>query len=514
MGTTIANSNAATKAEIRALVEDPIPTIDPKQIRSTVDNYQLCTVPTYPAEDDKVVHPCVIYLPTPVSGYRWWMVATPYPTTDPSDYENPSIYVSTDGLTWSDPTGNNPIVPKPAGAGDYNSDPFIWYDETDLKFYVVYREYISTGFGIENLRLVSSTDGLTWTSPVTIYTTTADLYRLVSPSVNKKSDGTWIMHCVDTLTSPKEITYQTASTLTGTWSDPTACTYTMPPGSITDCWHPEIRLTKADQYLGCIQIKDSGGGPIYMISSSDGITFLFGAQLTGNLADYKSSFVQLSNSRAYLFRGNISSRDIYRVNLNAEKEAYNLAHAAGVLNSVTLASNAIAGFEVADKFGRSDNPSTPGTTDSGTAWTVESGTLGILSNQLYAPGAGNNKCTVPHTSGNIEIYTEVAVKTQEAWIMCRYQDASNFWRFCGATSGSFRIQQIIAGGVGVSYSITYTVNNGDKVIIRIYGDDFGVLINGVPLFGFSDSSFSAARKCGLQLSDTTGRFSDYYVRDI
>lgn len=511
---TIANSNAATKAEIRALTEKPSNYLDVKQVRSSIDAAKLCTVPTYVVGDDDVVHPCVIYLETPVSGYRWWMVATPYSSGAEAETENPSIWVSSDGETWSDPTGNNPVVPWPGGASDNNSDTFIWWDDDDAKFYVVYREYISSGLGLENLRLIESTDGLTWTSPLTIYATTANINRPSSPSINKKPDGTYIMHTVDTSSTPKVIQYQTCATLTGTWTDPTTCTYVMPPGGEVDCWHPEIRLTDVGQYLGCIQIDDSSGGPIYMITSDDGITFTFGAKLTVNDQDYKSSFVQLSNSKAYLYKGNIQSRDVVRMVLTMDREAYYLSRAYSLLNSVELATDSLAGFVHADKFQRADNASTPGTADSGTAWTVESGTMGILSNALYAPVGGNSKCTLPLTNRDSEVYCKASVYSQNLWIIFRYQDGSNFWRLGGKTSGTLRLDVIISGAVAQQWTVSMAIANNDAFGIRLIGDDIGILLNDLPLLTLNDSRLNGNLKAGVQMSDGTERVTHFFIKSL
>lgn len=505
---TIANSNAATKAEIRALTKKPATFLDVTNVRPTTDGYATCVVPTYIGGDDEVVHPSVIYLETAISGYHWWMAATPYSGAS-SATENPSIFASLDGITWVDP-GTNPVVAYPGGT-NYNSDTFLWWDNDAGLLRLIWRQYAPPN---EHIKLISSADGITWTAETTLWTSLASAYRCVSPSINKLSDGTYIMHSVDILLTPYQLVYQTAATLTGTYSNPVPCTYAMPPGGETDVWHPEVRLTDAGQYLGCIQVDDSSGGPIYMLSSVDGINFTIGSQLSARNTDYKSAFVRLSDTTGVLYLNNIGVRSIIKHGLVFDKEKHQLAIASARINSVALATAGIAGFVHADKFARADNPSSPGTTDSGTAWTVESGTLGIISNELYAPSVANNKCTLTHDSGNIEIFSKLTAVAGDCYIIFRYQDASNFWRLHGK-AGSFHVQAIVAGGIANQYDIgQITLVDNDEFVVRLLGNQISILLNEIPVFSLRDSRFEMARKAGLQISDTIARVSDFYIREL
>ena len=62
----------------------------------------------------------------------------PTPTRTPSN-KNPSLYVSQDGVSWSAPPGIvNPLIPKPALARRYNSDPHLALDP-DGRLHLFYR---------------------------------------------------------------------------------------------------------------------------------------------------------------------------------------------------------------------------------------------------------------------------------------------------------------------------------------------------------------------------------------
>ncbi len=64
-------------------------------------------------------HPDVQYFPNGFNGYKYWMVFTPYngavgANVDSKRYENPTVVVSNDGLTWRPPAGiSNPIQRTP-----------------------------------------------------------------------------------------------------------------------------------------------------------------------------------------------------------------------------------------------------------------------------------------------------------------------------------------------------------------------------------------------------------------
>ena len=86
------------------------------------------TLVTTPIEDERILHPSVVYIPEGFGGatkYNWWMVATPFPATDSTDYENPEVYSSADGDSWTAIT-SNPIDPDPGGS-NFNHDPELFY---------------------------------------------------------------------------------------------------------------------------------------------------------------------------------------------------------------------------------------------------------------------------------------------------------------------------------------------------------------------------------------------------
>jgi hypothetical protein len=142
-------------------------------------------IPTYEGSG-QAVHPDVIYFQDGWHGHKYWMAMTPYPF-DTDTYENPSIVVSDDGLSWSVPDGlTNPIVPRPDC--DHNSDPDIVYNPRTNELYVYYTEQLRAdrcpGRNTNSVRLVTSADGINWSAPQTVMSWNLDTDPLyLSPAV-------------------------------------------------------------------------------------------------------------------------------------------------------------------------------------------------------------------------------------------------------------------------------------------------------------------------------------------
>lgn len=131
---------------------------------------QPLQIPTYDGSG-QVVHPSVIdfrneYGIDTWSGYRFWMVLTPYPYGQ-NQFENPSLYASHDGLTWVVPrTITNPLDTAAGGLdkGFLNDPDMIYNPDTD-QLWIYYRFANS---GQLKMHLIHINPDLTVTKPVTI----------------------------------------------------------------------------------------------------------------------------------------------------------------------------------------------------------------------------------------------------------------------------------------------------------------------------------------------------------
>jgi len=142
-------------------------------------------IPTYDGSG-QVVHPDIVYFSQGWRGHRYWMAMTPYPS-DTDSYENPSILVSEDGLSWAAPDGvTNPLVARPGC--DHNSDPDLVYNPTTDELLLYYTEQQRAEYcadsNVNRVLLLRSSDGVNWTKPEVVLEwdlSTEPLY--LSPSV-------------------------------------------------------------------------------------------------------------------------------------------------------------------------------------------------------------------------------------------------------------------------------------------------------------------------------------------
>ena len=190
--------------------KDPLPV--PYQLRDVL------TIPTYSytaqggqtqkAEWD-TTHPDVIdFAKTSKEGgkwggYRYWMVLTPN-QDGYSQYENPCLAASNDGVNWVVPNGiENPLSGvKHEPAGTHNCDTDLVYnpDSDELWVYYVWEQDSPAGTP-SNLRLIRvKEDG----NSFTITSTTDDKpyerlinsqyrYDMQSPAVVRRNANTWLM---------------------------------------------------------------------------------------------------------------------------------------------------------------------------------------------------------------------------------------------------------------------------------------------------------------------------------
>jgi hypothetical protein len=214
-------------------------------------------------------HPDVVYIPGGFGGGRWpyWMACTPYPYGQ-DHFENPEIFASYDGLTWSIPErARNPVVPPPKMVGDHNSDPDILYFEDTL--WLFYRETLRSKAPKQNsIYLIKSHDGIAWSKPVEVLSE-SEGSELLSPAVIH--DGSrFVMWTIEIHSGVFEIMRRFS--LDGSqWSTPEAGSVR---GIASDrhLWHIDVvketdRLSAA--LVSCIAMN-GGGSRIHYAYSLDG----------------------------------------------------------------------------------------------------------------------------------------------------------------------------------------------------------------------------------------------------
>jgi len=129
-------------------------------------------------------HPDVAYAPEGFGkeGWRYWMACTPYAYSN-FVFENPELFASHDGISWVIPEGaKNPVIPSPDGMWNHNSDPDLLFIDGELRLY--YRESRRMSSPCESrILVVTSGDGVKWSSPREVIAETGDPALLMSPAI-------------------------------------------------------------------------------------------------------------------------------------------------------------------------------------------------------------------------------------------------------------------------------------------------------------------------------------------
>ena len=197
---------------------------------SAVSAANYLTLPT-PDGSGQMVHPDVIDFGSgnTWNGWRYWMAITPYTNTDATT-ENPCILVSNDKTTWQVPNGlTNPVIPFP-GVGKYNADTDIIMVGSTM--YMIWK-YTDAN---DEIRLATSTDGVTWTTQGAILTAIHDF--CLSPGVAVRN-GRYVMISINHAVTPNTIERRTSTSMASGWSTPQ--TVTIPSlGGGDGWWHINI----------------------------------------------------------------------------------------------------------------------------------------------------------------------------------------------------------------------------------------------------------------------------------
>ncbi len=119
----------------------------------------------------QVTHPDIVKIEEGFGGHKYWMFYTPN-VMKTSQFENPYIVYSDDGIHWTEPVdenGNtiNPIVKratKPTDAESHNCDTDIVYDRKNKRL-MAYWNWSHDGHADAQVRMKVSYDGIHWEVP-------------------------------------------------------------------------------------------------------------------------------------------------------------------------------------------------------------------------------------------------------------------------------------------------------------------------------------------------------------
>jgi hypothetical protein len=179
-----------------------------------------------------------------------------------------------------------------------------------------------------------------------------------------------------------------------------------------------------------------------------------------------------------------------------------------------VVSAGIAGTET-DNFNRPDSATTLGvfSQDSTKVWTPQLNTWGISGNAAYITTSANGRATVPGSAdGSVGVTLATWGSPQQAYVMFRYSDANNYWRF-GCTSTQYKLQKVVAGVVTSTYTSSVNTAQGDIISVSYVGSTINCYVNGVGIGASVDAFNSSATIVGLQLASTTTRLDNFTFAD-
>lgn len=271
-------------------------------------------IPTYDSSG-QAIHPSELHFPNGFGGWDYWSAATPYPFTNAA-YENPSVFVSSDGLHWVvEPGASNPLVlpglayQSPAagsaryytGIQDGNwstlSDPDLVYDSAANALRLYFRQVGQNG---EYILLMQTGDGTDWTQPQTVMTAYPVVGGdLISPTFLHRDQG-WESWFVKGTCGDQSSQVETASSPNGVsgWSRPTAVNLVQPGYVI---WHIQVRYI-AHAYWALYSAypdwqSDCFSGDLFLADSPDGVnwtTFSRPILSHAGFQDFSSGFYRSS----------------------------------------------------------------------------------------------------------------------------------------------------------------------------------------------------------------------------
>lgn len=255
---------------------------------------------------NQATHPCVIYLDKKISGYKYWMVYTPWPN-DNNYYENPHVVASNDGIIWETPNGlNNPISSYPKQKNDYYSDPYILYNNG---FEVWYRynpyNYNNHKSLTDNNLIIRQTskDGINWSKQeIVLDDDSINAYMSISVIKENNKYKVWYVNY------DKHLYYrETSNDKWSSWSKEQLVDI---QDNVSLVWHGEVKKI-FNKYVGLF-LTNSQKNPydrqLFFATSSNGKKFINSKILDTNQLKkqhkvsriYKSSFI-VDDKNLYLY---------------------------------------------------------------------------------------------------------------------------------------------------------------------------------------------------------------------
>ena len=455
----------------------------------------------YPDKTNAPVHPSLLFLPEGWAGFRYWLAFTPYPDND-SDFENPCIAASNDGVNWVSTSGY-PLVPKPASG--FTSDPSLFMAPDLSLMYIVFRERAAT-----NRLLVSqSSDGVSWSAPVAIVSGSLATQDFASPSIWWNGTGwTMISHNISASAPyPVQRSVTSGADIYTGWGSPVSLT--LPPKASRQWWHSNFIRLPSGRVVGVISDDSSpatgGGGYAYIYESyDDGITFLLTAEIltlySGKI--YRCAICNRASSTtlADLVISDFNAKKLYRHEIKFGALDTVSKFGSYISSSVLAGAAKPIGIRMADNFSRAD-ASSIGVSSSGDSYTA-GGTWGILGGSAYPVTSGKQWFNSGSANHSITALLKGLGTGKEFWILARGVSDVTFIRVGLTSATSSELQpislQVVSGGNIIASSPCGVVKVGDYLTVECLGAEVRVLRNGLTIFSYMVSVNTTATSVGFQ----------------
>jgi hypothetical protein len=252
----------------------------------------------------QTVHPDFVATGGAWPGSNQYLFITPYPNGN-ANFENPSIFESTQPAQWAAPVGmSNPIFTPREG---YYSDPDAVYVAERNEVWLYFRQVTSENI----IRLTTSGDGVNWSTPVTVVH--APNHELISPTVVRRAAHDWLMWAVNGnvgCTGASTKVELRRSTDGITWSNVVPVALSQPGFAP---WHIDVEwIASRGEFWALYNVKTSGScttSAVYLATSGDGVhwtTFPSPVLARGAIAElrdvvYRSTFSYDESSDAITF---------------------------------------------------------------------------------------------------------------------------------------------------------------------------------------------------------------------
>lgn len=466
-------------------------------------------ITTYVGGTNAIVHPSLLFFDEGWNGWRYWMAYTPYNSGD-FIYENPSIAVSNDGVTWSTPVGlTNPVeAALPVGTG-YNADPCLCMSADGQTMLMVWKRSDTS----RKTCLRTSTDGVTWTARQVLFD---NAFEDVAPAL-LWDNGLYKMWTVKPSDTPNTLYLRTATDPEGPWSAPVACTGSLP--SSEELWHMDIKRV-GQQYHMVMQSElgsGLGGGLLYFGKSNDGLAWTFSKQnIMQTMTNPQNSFYKVGllpkitpDGLAYdMWYSSATTYLLFKTTITFDRSK----RTRDINNDILAAKALLTPWVFCDDFTRADTTAGLGTSTSGHAWSKTLGNdMGISSNQAYLPTAANSRWIVDPGVADLRLSADFKTKGTSGWLIFRYQDASNLWRV-GHSGGIVQLQKIIAGSLTTVKTTSCFIRDGDRLGVMAKGTEIRLYLNGLEFYRTTDSALSTATKIGINVDNIAARFDNMIAR--